>query len=93
MSEQEPRGAEGISRLSEILERLLALDEAGDAEGKEWGDLVAEVQSRVRGDRALDRRLPHAFWHFVADADIRSRDREYAEQQRAQIQRWLEEVR
>jgi hypothetical protein len=70
--------------------RLLAREQAGDDPTKLIGRwLVLDMMAFARRRHRLSFEVPELIAHFLDDADIRAKDRRYAERQRASAQEWI----
>lgn len=81
-------------RLAEQIRAAIRTDNNRSPTNLEELDLVTEQWSatpEARDDRVLDNAY-HSFLHFLTDADIRSRDPEYAENQISAMRQLIEKL-
>jgi hypothetical protein len=78
--------------IAKRLEQLLHLPLQSKADLSAW---EAEAQMVVRELKAFDGEVPEDVWHFLADADIRSRPEEvsYRETQEAAVREFIIDLR
>ncbi|WP_338863785.1 hypothetical protein [Myxococcus stipitatus] len=72
------------------LRSLLTRDPRTKPDLKAWTSDANSLTRRIRSFPAVISNLvDEVAWHYLADADIRVKDSEYAEMQRAEIEKWL----
>lgn len=54
-----------------------------------WYEEAKRVPDRIRADSAVANELPHFLWHYLADADIRLKDADFAREQNTELLRLL----
>ncbi|MGE5095393.1 MAG: hypothetical protein ACM3SO_09660 [Betaproteobacteria bacterium] len=54
-----------------------------------WKEDALRLQLQLRRDPPLAARIPHFIWQYLADADIRARDTEYASSQETKLKEAL----
>jgi hypothetical protein len=82
----------GTRYLVDELEKLLSMPIGSEQELETWYAESKRVQAELP-DRFPDLNYPHEVWHFLADADIRSRDPGYRQHQERVIIDYIERVR
>lgn len=78
-------------RISASISDLIMKEPASEKELIElidWHEQAREVKALMGLDNG-DIQVPHAFWHYLDDADIRMKDQSYAEAQILQIKELL----
>lgn len=75
-------------RIFSSISDLIEMEPASEKEMRDWYDKAKEVKSLMELDKG-DIQVPHALWHYLDDADIRMKDRSYAESQILQIKELL----
>jgi hypothetical protein len=75
-----------LEEVAKRLRQLAALSPAGPAELKTWHAAAKEFEDwlSVRPERLVDQ-VPHFVWHYLADADIRSKDEVYRRDQEREL--------
>jgi hypothetical protein len=73
-----------VSDLLREVHAVLAAELAGELAGPELIRRCTEVARLLQRNYAGEPDVPHEVWHYLHDADIRVRDREYA---RVQLER------
>ena len=77
--------------IEELRTDLRAILAAEEKEHPDWNDVQGRclrVATTLKAQPLPD--FPHDIWHFLADADIRRRDSQYAEEQRRDLRSWLD---
>ena len=83
---------DGTRYLVDELERLLNMPIDSEQELNTWYAESKRIQKELPDRfRALD--YPHEIWHFLADADIRSRDPGYRQYQERIIADYIKRVK
>lgn len=67
---------------------LLEMEPTSKSEMMDWYDRAKKVKSLMELDNG-SLQVPHAFWHYLDDADIRMKDQRYAEAQILQTKELL----
>jgi hypothetical protein len=75
-------------RIFASISDLIMKEPASEKELMDWHEQAKEVKALMRLDNG-DIQVPHAFWHYLDDADIRMKDQRYAEAQILQIEELL----
>ncbi len=78
--------------LIDQLEKLVALPLTTDSELDRWNAEADKVEKALR-DVFPEFELPDVFRHFLADPDIRLRDKEYLEYQNQRITSYIARLR
>jgi hypothetical protein len=75
-----------LQEVAQRLRQLAALSPAGSGELKTWNAAAKEFKDwlSARPDRLVDQ-VPHFVWHYLDDADIRSRDEVYRRNQEREL--------
>jgi len=50
-----------------------------------WYDMAKEIQHWIAKSEVFSSRTPHFLWHYLSDADLRFKDKNYAAMQNARI--------
>lgn len=92
--EARPGMDEGVRYIADQLELLLALPLSPRDALDEWYKRAREFE-RSMSSRSPGIEIPHDVWHFLADADIRSRADEsaYRDSQEDLVRRFISELR
>jgi hypothetical protein len=72
------------------LQRLDALPLSTAADVEAWYRAARDVVERLRANPEME--VPELVWHYLSDADIRSRDDEYAQAQRERLRVVMREL-
>lgn len=79
-----------IQALADQLRELAQRTANTKAELADWYRRARAIEDALLQPGGLASSMPHFVWHFLADADIRSRDADYAALQNQRIQRFLQ---
>lgn len=74
-----------LVKLAKELCQLVERPVTNKVELAAWEDDSWNLQDRIRKDAELADVVPHAVWHYLADADIRLKDPRYREMQDKEI--------
>ena len=70
-----------LERLAEALQKLYAFRPVSQVELQKWYLRARELEACLVAKNGLSPEVPSFLWHFLADADIRFKDKEYADTQ------------
>lgn len=70
--------AKDIQKLGVDLRQLMKGQLRTACEVRDWYDRAQEVYSYISANPELSNVVPEIIWHYLSDADIRFKDREYA---------------
>lgn len=74
-----------IDELAAALDELRAFKLTSKADVDRWYQLARKLEARLVMEGGLSPEVPSILWHYLADADIRFRDSEYAALQDRQM--------
>ena len=70
------------------IHNLIEMEPSSGSQLADWYKSTTAARSLMELDNG-ELQVPHALWHYLADADIRLKDREYSEAQLAEVQAQL----
>lgn len=70
------------------IHNLIKMEPCSGSQLVDWYKGTTAARSLMELDRG-ELQVPHVLWHYLADADIRLKDLEYAEAQLAEVQAQL----
>ncbi len=79
-----------IKKLAVKLRRLLEQEQDLSTDIKAWDKAVETFRSELTTEEI--NLIPHFVWHYLADADIRAKDKSYKEQQEKEIEIVIKEM-
>lgn len=74
-----------ITELATALEELRAFKPTSKADVSRWYGLARKLEARLVMKGGLSPEVPSILWNYLADADIRFKDTEYASLQERQM--------
>jgi hypothetical protein len=72
---------EKMIALAAELRRLSNLKTLNKEELNSWYAAANDLRKKIEDDKELQAVIPHFFWHYISDADIRLKDSRYEEMQ------------
>lgn len=78
-----------IDELHDQLSQLLAKDVSSKDKLRDWYLDARHVQDSLTDSEGLGSAVPELIWHYLADADIRSKDSTYRTQQESFVRAFL----
>src|SRR5688572_11586267 len=82
-----------IERLEAGLTQLVAHVPQNRDELRKWYVQARAVEDDLTAPGGLSADVPHFLWHYLADADIRLKDKDYADLQQRRMQLFLQHLR
>ena len=82
-----------LIQLGELLEELVDSQPENRTALDIWTRRAERVEAFLKETEGLSDAVPHAVWHFLADADIRMIDRAYRAAQLSEIQPTLQTLK
>lgn len=73
--------SDAVRRLAQKLILLADFSPSGKEELADWYRMAREIEDDLVREGGLSPVMPHFLWHYLADADVRLKDSEYAELQ------------
>lgn len=67
--------------LANELRRLSSMQLSNKVEMELWYKAANELKTKIESDPDWKEMIPHFFWHYISDADIRMKDPQYSEMQ------------
>lgn len=78
-----------LKKLGDDLEKLLLNLPETKNDLKLWYEQARSVEDNLTTGSGLSPEVPHFLWHYLADADIRLKDAEYAAMQNRRMRRLI----